>query len=144
MISRKPKRLARSQIPTKPVEMPAGIESLDVQVSVFVRTDHIISLHVHCTMPVLLVTLSVVHHKLEHYIALTVALLSLCTHQFGELGIDFVGLESPPEQASEGAISLHNASPSIPDPEPKTSTDTAVPGLIPYSELQQRYTVGKM
>ena len=30
--SRKPKRLARSQIPTKPVEMPAGIESLDVQV----------------------------------------------------------------------------------------------------------------
>lgn len=32
VISRKPRRLARSQIPTKPVEMPAGIESLDVQV----------------------------------------------------------------------------------------------------------------
>ena len=33
-VSRKPKRLARSQIPTKPVEMPDGIESLDVQVCV--------------------------------------------------------------------------------------------------------------
>ena len=32
-VPRKPKRLARSQIPKKPVEMPAGIESLDVQVS---------------------------------------------------------------------------------------------------------------
>ena len=30
--SKRSKRLARSQIPTKPVEMPAGIESLDVQV----------------------------------------------------------------------------------------------------------------
>lgn len=31
-VTRKPKRLARSQIPTKPVEMPGGIDSLDVQV----------------------------------------------------------------------------------------------------------------
>ena len=36
MISRKPRRLARSQIPTKPVEMPAGIESLEVQVCLFI------------------------------------------------------------------------------------------------------------
>lgn len=63
--------------------------------------------------------------------------------QFGELGIDFVGLESrsppPPEQASEGALSSLNISSSISTAaaDPMTSVDTSTSQLT-YSQLQPR------
>ena len=62
--------------------------------------------------------------------------------QFGELGIDFVGLESrsppPPEQVSEGTLSSLNVSAAA-AADQLTSVDTPAP--LTYSQLQQRYNL---
>ena len=123
VVSRKPRRLARSQIPTKPVEMPAGIESLDVQVC-FIWP--------HATSPIYIVL-----HIFAWCRVVFVLFCALAFVQFGELGIDFVGLESgspppPPEQSSEVSLSL-SASAAGGD---QLST---VDNQLTYSQLQHRY-----
>ena len=124
MISRKPRRLARSQIPTKPVEMPAGIESLDVQVCFYLAMCQYTPL-THCMpLPGIVVLFS-----------------ALAFVQFGELGIDFVGLEPqtppPPEQVPDGSLSSLTVSVSAAAGDQLTTVDT--PTQLTYSQLQQRY-----
>lgn len=103
-MARKPKRLARSQIPKKPVEMPAGIESLDVQVCYMYQ----------------LPLYSCIWHVADSRDIVETPISFLV--QFGELGIDFVGLDtqsSPPETK-------------------EINVETGVGGLLPYSDLQQK------